>query len=84
MSSEQKQECSSILSASVFGQVNNEIAIVPRQQEPKIISESSNNVQVLEPTVSSGSVDAGTSSMMAKFSEFFGQCTFQNCDIRFS
>ena len=85
MSSEQKKECSSILSSSVFGQANNEIAIVPRQQEivvayaeePRIVSESTNV------PVSSASV-AGTTSMMAKFSEIFGNCTFANCDIKFS
>ena len=85
MSSEQKEECSSILSASVFGRANNEIAILPLQQEtdasaeePRIVSEST-NVQVPQTTVSSASV-AGTSSMMVKYSEIFRSCTFENCE----
>ena len=90
MSSEQKEECSSILSTSVFGRDNGEIAIVSRYNEnnkeiidrPQIPPPPSSVVPQSSDVPSNHTNNPG--SMMAKYSEIFGSCTFQNCEIKFS
>ena len=83
MSSVQKEECSSILSSSIFDQPGHHLA------EPATTSDitiAPANGVVVAPTVPGPSVSSGGSSggMIAKYSELFGSCTFNNCEIKFS
>ena len=110
MSSEQKEECSTILTASLFDQptsrpMNNDpgssVAIVPRTErsvQPQnqevagefsaaaVIATAESSVRIS--SLSSGSVgivaSSNTSGMIAKYSELFGNCTFNSCEIKFN
>ena len=84
MSTEQKQGCSSILSESVFGA--GQVTIVPRQPEnvpSSTVSVPSVSVQAPTMVPSAGGF-GGSSGCLEKYSELFGNCTFENCDVRFS
>ena len=108
MSTKQKDECSSILSASVFGHpTEQDITIVPRvdgnSSQQVLLNENSttyskNNVEAVaiaprvDGSITSQQVATTStvvptnqqSGMIAKYSELFGSCTFNNCDIKFS
>lgn len=96
MSTEQKEQFSSILSASVFDQsavippvVPSEVSVVSIADMPAgqansiVITPAENNVKMQAAPVSSGVV-ASSNGMIAKYSEIFGTCTFNNCEIKFS
>ena len=77
-----KEECSSILSSSVFGPV---AASSPNEQNnvesitivPRIADHAQQETRSME------SVPSNNSGMIAKYSELFGTCTFNNCEIKF-
>ena len=82
MSSAQKEECSSILSAPLF-ETENPIPAAANDPTPQ------NDGQVvvqsgLESLAVNDNPVTDISSGATKFSNLFGNCTFQNCEIKFS
>ena len=109
MSTDQKEQCSSILSSSIFGQPDaraNSASVpdcavnpVPDESESSVVTITPRNddsvpllrgdrdvsrqsSELVPPTDVIGSSTNG--GMMAKYSEIFGSCTFQNCEIKFT
>ena len=85
MSSAQKEECSSILSSSVFDHHESAITITPSvvvPQENSIVV-APTVVPTVAPAVASSGPSSGAVSSW-KYSEIFGTCTFNNCEIKFS
>ncbi len=94
MSSEQKQHCSEVLSEQLFEKTgstsptnNLAITLAPAGDD----SASCSEVTTTSTTVSCAKRSVSTSEnhgeekakMISKFSELFGSCTFNNCEIKF-
>ena len=79
MSSAQKEECSLILSSSVFHQHEEENTITIT---PSVVPEQ-NSIVVAPTAVASAAASSGAVSSW-KYSEIFGGCTFNNCEIKIS
>ena len=90
MSSDQKEECSSVLSAPLFGDENTaptqvdegKVAIQPEVDGGKVMTQPQvDGDKVVIQGVSDNSV---SSAPATKFNNIFGNCTFQNCEFKFS
>ena len=79
MSSAQKEECSLILSSSVFHQHEEENTITIT---PSVVPEQ-NSIVVAPTAVALAAASSGAVSSW-KYSEIFGGCTFNNCEIKIS
>ena len=55
------------------------LTITPRSVTPQVVSGESSD-HAAEHT----SVSSSNGGMIAKYSELFGSCTFQNCEIKFN
>ena len=90
MSTKQKQECSSILASSVFGEsvasssvlAMDAVSIIPQQHEKTTPTSSESRITVA--AGSDGKVVPSGSAGLSKYAGIFGNCRFENCEIKFS